>query len=87
MYLTSCSALSSDNLPVLIDTACRSFFQLQPSHTVFKRTDWAKFHTHLKDQIQFEPELHKGMVFDTYIENLSGAVLKSGNIYYQMSPA
>jgi hypothetical protein len=26
VYLTSCSALSSDHLPVLIDTACRSSF-------------------------------------------------------------
>ena len=27
VYLTSCSALSSDHLPVLIDTMCRSSFQ------------------------------------------------------------
>jgi len=26
MYLTSCYALSSDHIPVLIDTTCRSFF-------------------------------------------------------------
>jgi hypothetical protein len=29
VYLTSCSALSSDHLPVIIDTACRSSFHTQ----------------------------------------------------------
>jgi len=30
VYLTSCSELSSDHLPVLIDTTCRSSFQHPP---------------------------------------------------------
>jgi hypothetical protein len=64
VYLTSCSALSSDHLPVLIDTACRSSFHHPPVHPNFRRTDWAKYQTHLEDQIPFDPELHNGMAID-----------------------
>jgi len=39
VYLTSCSALSSDHLPVLIHTTCRSFFQHPPDRPDFRRTD------------------------------------------------
>jgi hypothetical protein len=39
VYLTSCSALSSYHLPVLIDTACRSSFHLPPDRPDFRRTD------------------------------------------------
>jgi hypothetical protein len=38
VYLTSCSAQSSDHLPVLIETTCRSFFQNQPDRADFRRT-------------------------------------------------
>jgi hypothetical protein len=75
VYLTSCSALSSDHLPVLIDTACRSSFHHPPDRPDFKRTGWANFQTHLEDQIPFHPELHNGMAIDTCVENFSGAVL------------
>jgi hypothetical protein len=76
-YLTSCSALSSDHLSVLIDTTCRSSFQHPPDCRDFRRTDWAKFQTHLKDQIPFAPELHDGMAMDTCVDNFSGTVLKA----------
>jgi len=39
VYLTSCSTLSSNNLPVLTDTTCRSSFQHPPECSDFKRTD------------------------------------------------
>ena len=74
VYLTSCSALSSDHLPVLIDTTCRSSFQHSPDRHDFRRTD---FQTHLGDQIPFGPELHDGMAIDTYDDNFSGAVLSA----------
>ena len=45
VYLTSCSALSSYHLPVLIDTACRSSFPHPLDHPIFRRTDWANFQT------------------------------------------
>jgi len=77
VYLTSFSALSSDHLPVLIDTECCSSFQHPPDRPDFRRTDWAKFQTHLEDQIPLNTELHNGMAIDTCIEDFSGAVLKS----------
>ena len=39
VYLTSCSALSSDQLPVIIDTTCRSCFHHPPDRPDFRRTD------------------------------------------------
>jgi len=77
VYLTSCSALSSDNLPVLIDTTCRSSFQHPPDGPDFTRTDCANFQVHLKDQIPFDPELRNGLAIDTYVEKFSGAVPKA----------
>jgi len=77
VYLSSCSALSSDHLPVLIDTACRSSFHHPPDSPNFRRTNWANFQTHLEDHIPFDPELHNGMAIDTCVENFSGAVLQA----------
>jgi hypothetical protein len=77
VYLTSCSALSSDHLPVLIDIACRSSFHLPPDRPDFRRTDWANFQTHFEDQIPFNLEIHNEMARDTCVENFSGAVLKA----------
>jgi hypothetical protein len=77
VYLISCPALSSDHLPLLIDTACRSSFHHATYRPDFRRTDWAKFQTHLEDQIPFDPELSNGMAMDACVENFSGAVLKA----------
>jgi hypothetical protein len=77
VYLTSCSALSSDHLPVLIDTTYRSSFQHPPDGPDFRRTECAKFKTYLKDQIPFDPELHDGMAINTCVENFLGAILKA----------
>jgi len=77
VYLTSCSALSSDHLLVLIDTACHSSFQHPSDRPDFRRTDWVIFQTHLQGQITFDPELHNRMAIDTCVENFSGAVLKA----------
>jgi len=75
--LTSCSSLSSDNLPVLIGNACRSSFQRPRDRPDFRRTDWASFQTHLEGEIPFDSELHNGVAIDTCIENFSGAVLNA----------
>ena len=77
MYLTSCSALNSDRLLLLIDTTYRSSFQHPPDRHDFRRTDWANLQTHLQDQIPFDLELHDGMEIDTCVDNFSGAVLKA----------
>jgi hypothetical protein len=70
VYPTFCSALTSDHLSVLIDTACRSSFLHPPDRPDFRPTNWAKFQTYLEDQIPFDPELLKGMAIDTCVENL-----------------
>ena len=75
VYLTSCSALSSDHLPVLIETTCRSSFQHPPDRPNFSPTDRAKFQTHFEDQIAFHPELHDGMAIDNLVEYFFRAVL------------
>ena len=58
VYLTSKYTLSSDHFLVVTDTACRSSFQHKTYRPDFRRTDWAKFQTHLEDQIPFNLELH-----------------------------
>jgi hypothetical protein len=67
VYLTSCSTISSDHLPVLIDTVCRSSFHHQPDRPNFIRTDWANFQAHLEEQIAFDPELQNRMAVDTCV--------------------
>ena len=53
VYLTSCSALSSDYLSVLIETSCRSSFHNPPDRPDFRRSDWANFQTRLEELIPF----------------------------------
>jgi hypothetical protein len=77
VYLTSCSALSSEHLPVLIDTTFRLTFQHPPDRPEFRCTDCANFQTHLEVRISLDPELHDGMVIDTCFDYFSDAVLKS----------
>jgi hypothetical protein len=76
VYLTSCSELSSDHLPVLIDTACRSSFHHPPDRPNFRLTVRSNVQAHLEDQIPFDPGLHNGMAIDTCVE-FSGAVLQA----------
>jgi hypothetical protein len=41
VYLTLCSALSSDHLPVLVETTCRPSVQHPPDSPDFRRTVWS----------------------------------------------
>jgi len=77
VYLTSCSALSSDHLPVTTDTMYRSSFLHPLDCPDFKCTDWANFKACLEDEIPINPELHNRVAIDTCVENLSGTVLKA----------
>jgi hypothetical protein len=75
MALASCSALSSDHLPVLIHNGCRSSFHHHPpDRPNVRHTDWAKVQTHLESEIPLIPELHNKDI-DSCVENLSGAIL------------
>jgi hypothetical protein len=75
MALTSCSALSSDHFPVLIETGCHSSFQHPPDRPDVRPTDWANFETHLEADIPLIPKLHNGLHIDTCVENFSGGIL------------
>ena len=77
MYLTSFSALRSDHLPVLIETACRSYFHHPWDRHDFKRNDWANVQTQMEQLIQFDSELHNEMAISTCVENFSGTVRKA----------
>ena len=76
VYLTSCSALRSDHLPILIDTSCRSSFHHTPDRPDLRRNNRDNFQTHLEELIPFDPELHNEMAIYTCVENFSGAVRK-----------
>ena len=75
--LTSYSALSSDHLPVLIDTRCRLSFHCPTDRPDVRCTDWAKFEAHLKAKIPHKPELLNSMDIDTCVGNFSGAILEA----------
>ena len=53
---------------------CGSCFQHPPDRPDVRRTDWAKFQTHLEAETPFNTELHNSVDIDTCVEN-SGAIL------------
>jgi hypothetical protein len=75
--MTSYSELSLDYLTVLTNTTSRSFFLHPPDRPDARCSGRVKLQTHLEDQISLDPEMDKGMVIDTSVENFSGAVPKS----------
>jgi hypothetical protein len=79
VYLTSCSALSSDHLLVLllVDTTGRSPFLRPPDRPDFRRTDWANLQARLEEGIPYSPELHDQVSIDTCIERLPGTILEA----------
>jgi hypothetical protein len=77
VYLTTCSALSPDHLPVLIDTRCRSSFLNIPDRPDFRRTDWVKFQACLKDRLPSTPKLRSGVEIDTCVEKVSSAITEA----------
>jgi hypothetical protein len=74
VHLTVCSALSSDHLPVLIDTTCRSSFLNPPDRPDFKRTDWPRFQACLDNVIPFNTETTDEAGIDTCVESLTSAI-------------
>jgi hypothetical protein len=62
VYLTACSARSSDHLPVLIDTTCRSSFRNLPARPDYRRTDWVKFQASLEERLPSSPYVRGGNV-------------------------
>jgi hypothetical protein len=73
----TCTTLSSDHLPVVIYTQCRSIFLCLLDCHDFSRTTWAKFQARLKDGLLSNPHLQIEVEIDACVEELSSAVSKA----------
>jgi hypothetical protein len=73
-YLTVCPALSSDHLPVLIDTTCRTSFQRLLNRPDFKRVDWEAYQACLEDRLPGNPVINEDESIDKCVEELSSAI-------------
>jgi hypothetical protein len=74
VYLTVCSALSSDHLPLLIDTTCRSSFKNLLDLLYFTRMDWAAFQACLDVRLPGNPVVNDEEAIDKYVEDLTSAI-------------
>jgi hypothetical protein len=74
VYLNVCSALSSDYLPILIDTTCRSSFQNLLDRPDFTRMDWAAFQACLHDRILGNPVVNDEETINKSVEELTIAI-------------
>jgi hypothetical protein len=77
VYLTTCSALSSDHLPVLIDTRYGSPFLNLPDRPDCRWTDWVKFQGCLEERLPSTPKLRNGVETDTCAEKVSSAIAEA----------
>jgi hypothetical protein len=74
VHLTVCTALSSDHLPILIDTSCRSSFRNLPDRPDFTRMDWAAFQACLEHRLPGNPVVVDGEAIDKCLEELTSAI-------------
>ena len=75
VYLTTCSALSSDHLPIPVDTQCRSSFLSLTEHPDL-RTDLSKYQACLEAGLPSNPGIPNEVVFDACVKELSSAISK-----------
>jgi hypothetical protein len=74
LYLTVCSALSSDHLPTLNDISCRSSFENLPDRPDFTGMDWAPFQACLEDRRPGNPVVVDEEAIDKCFEELISAI-------------
>jgi hypothetical protein len=74
VHLTVCAALSSDHLPILIDTSCRSSFHNLPDRPDFTRMDWATFQTCLEHRLPGNPVVVDEEAIDKCLEEPTSAI-------------
>jgi hypothetical protein len=74
VHLTVCATLSSDHLPILIDTSCRSSFQYLPDRPNFTRMDWAAFQACLEHRLPGNPVVVDEEAIDKCREELTSAI-------------
>ena len=75
VYLTTCSALTLDHLPTLIDTRCRSSFLSPPDCPDLRRTEWSKFQACLEAGLPTKPDFLNEVATDACVKELSSAIL------------
>jgi hypothetical protein len=68
--LTVCPALSSDHLPVLIDTTSRTSFRNLLDRQDFKRIDWVAYHSYLEGRLPGNPTINDEEAIDKCVEEL-----------------
>jgi endonuclease/exonuclease/phosphatase family metal-dependent hydrolase len=76
VHLTTCSALNSDHLPILIDTGFRSSFLNLPDRTDVRKTDWSKFQACLEIRLPSKPDLNEESI-DGCVKDLITAISKA----------
>jgi hypothetical protein len=74
VHPSACSALSSNHLPILIDTSCRSSFHNLPDRTDFTRMDCAAFQASLQDRLSGSPVVVDDEAIDKCVEELTSAI-------------
>jgi len=77
VQLTTCSALSSDHLPILIDTQYRSSFHSPSDRPDLRKTDWPKFQACLEVGLPPNPHLPNEGVIDECVNELTSAISKA----------
>jgi len=77
VFLNTCSTLSSDHVPVLIDARCRSSFLSPPVCPDLRRTDWSKFQACLEAELPSNPDLPNEMAIDACVKELSSLISKA----------
>jgi hypothetical protein len=77
LHLTTCSALSSDHLPVLKDRQCRSSFPVPPDRLNPRKTDWPKLQTCLEVGLPSSPDLTNEVAIDACFKELYSAISKA----------
>jgi len=76
VYLTTCSALSTDHLSILINKQCRSSL-LSPPDRPDLRTEWPKFQACLEAGFPSKPDLPNEVAIDARVKKLSSAISKA----------
>jgi hypothetical protein len=74
LYLSVCSALSSDHLPILIDTTCRSSFGKLLDRPDFTRMDWDAFQAFLDERLPGNPVVNDEEAIDKCVEELTSTI-------------
>ena len=87
VYLITCSALSSDHKPILIDTQYRLSFLTPPDRTDLRRTDWPKFQASLESVLPSNPHLSSGVAIDACQGAVKRHFESSDRFHSQVSPA